>query len=270
MPTGDDWVEPPEEVIASGRVTTFRRRGDRIWRPHTANSRSVVQLLKHLEAKQFEGAPSLLAGDIEGGMEVSWLDGWVPEETESWRLGLSAIESVGALLRRYHECAAGFTPSGGFEEGPQSRARGLVVCHGDIAPRNTVFRDGQAAAFIDWDGIWIADPLWDLAHAVWQFGPICDVNDEWLRDYSDPLDLLARARALFRGYRLERHRAHGFGQRVVEVIAGCRLSVERKAAAGQPAFEATVREGMLDGLEQQQRVAESMKHELTCAAIESS
>ena len=266
MPADHRRQQHTGEVLLSGRVTSLRRRGNRVWRPRTPNSRSVAELLNHLGASGFEGAPKLLDADIDHGMEVSWMDGWVPAETETWKLDTSAVESVAALLRQYHDSVAEFTPSASFEEGPQSLASGAVVCHGDIAPRNTVFRDGRAAAFIDWDGIWIADPLWDLAHAVWQFALICDDNDPWLRDCPEPPDRLARASALLRGYALEQHRADGFGQRVVEVIQGCRLSVERKAAAGLPAFEAMVRGGILDTLERQRQTADSMKYELTSAA----
>lgn len=270
MAINGDQPEHPAETFISGRVTTLRRRGQRVWRPHAHGSSAVIELLQHLELRGFEGAPRLLASEVDDGMEVSWLDGWVPDESETWKLDDPTIGSVGALLREYHECVCDFAPSSGFEEGPQTRTTGAIVCHGDIAPRNTVFRDGMATAFIDWDGIWIADPLWDLAHAVWQFAPICGDDDPWLSDCPDPPDRFARTRALVRGYALERHRASDFGQRIVDVIAGCQLSVERKAADGQPAFEAMVREGMLDTLDRRRRAAEAMKHELTTAATETS
>ncbi|WP_420446124.1 phosphotransferase family protein [Candidatus Poriferisodalis sp.] len=92
----------------------------------------------------------------------------------------SELASVGELLGSCHDCVARFAPGSGFSEGPQAVATGQVVCHGDIAPRNTVFGDGRATAFIDWDAIFVASPMWDLAHAVWQFAPVCDDADRWL------------------------------------------------------------------------------------------
>ena len=91
----------------------------------------------------------------------------------------------------------------GFEEGPQAVAAGQVVCHGDIAPRNTVFADGRATAFIDWDGIFVSTPMWDLAHAVWQFALVCDDADRWLGGWSSrraapPACRLLRRRWQFR------------------------------------------------------------------------
>lgn len=65
------------------------------------------------------------------------------------------------------------------------------MCHGGIALRNTVFADGRAAAFIAWDGIFTSTPMWDLAHAVWQFATVCDDADRWLGGWprlSNPKD----------------------------------------------------------------------------------
>ncbi len=160
----------------AGRVTQFVRVGDTVRRPATESSASVRQLLVHLERAGFDGAPRFLGAESDGSIVLSWIDGWVPVDSEGWRLGLTELESVGELLRSYHDCVVGFAPQTGFEEGPQTVAADQVVCHGDIAPRNTVFGDGRATAFIDWDGIFVSTPMWDLAHAVWQ---LCDIADEY-------------------------------------------------------------------------------------------
>lgn len=61
--------------------------------------------------------------------------------------------------------------------GPDSDGRevvsfidGEVVCHGDLGPHNTVFRDQSAVAIIDWDGeVSPGRRAVDFAHAVWCF-----------------------------------------------------------------------------------------------------
>ena len=156
---------------------------------------------------------------------------------------------MGELLRWCHDAVAGFAPETGFEEGPQAVAAGQVVCHGDIAPRNTVFADGLATAFIDWDGIFVSTPVWDLAHAVWQFAPVCDDVDRWLG-----------------GYQLSADRADELADMVGEVIAGCRRSVVRKIAAGIPVFIQMDREGILETLDSQHRTAEQLRPLIAQAA----
>lgn len=255
-----------EEEVLAGRVTEFVRVGDTVLRPPSANSESMRQLLLHLERSGFAGAPCVVGSEPDGGVALTWIDGWVPTDLEGWKLDAGALESVGELLRAYHDCVRGFAPDTGFEEGPQLVAEGQIVCHGDIAPRNTVFRDGRAAAFIDWDGIFVSSPMWDLGHAVWQFGPVCGDDDPWLRDWPAPADRSERIAAILRGYRLRGSEAEYLGDMVVEVIAGCRRSVARKAAAGIPAYVRMRDEGVLNDLDSQRRTAEQCRSLVVDAA----
>jgi len=199
----------------------------------------------------------------------TWIDGWVPSEPDGWKLDLDALESVGGLLRSYHDCARGFTPGAGFEEGPQEVAEGQIVCHGDIAPRNPVFREGRAVAFIDWDGIWVSEPMWDLGHAVWQFGPVCADEDSLVQDWPAPPNRSERIAALVAGYGLDASHAQCLADMVVEVIAGIRRSVDRKAAAGSPAFVRMRDEGVLDDLDRRRQAAEQ-QHSLIVDAVRAS
>ena len=136
---------------------------------------------------------------------------------------------------------------------------GQVVCHGDLAPRNTVYVDGRATAFIDWDGIFVSMPMWERAHAVWQFATVCDDADRWLDGWPSPPDRPARIAALVGGHRLGAGRADELADMVVEVIAGCRRSVVRKIAAGIAAFTPMERDGILDTLDSQNRAAEQLR-----------
>ena len=218
-----------------------------------------MQLLAHLEERGFEGAPRVVGSELDGAVRLTWVEGWVPEEADAWKLDEGALESVGGLLHEYHESVRGFAPDASFEEGPQAVAGGDIVCHGDIAPRNTVFRKGQAVAFIDWDGIWVAPALWDLGHALWQFAPVCDDEDPWLQQWPNYPNRAARITALVRGYRPTTSEAQQLPKMVVEVIAGCHRSVARKAAAGIPAFVRMKREGTLDVLTSQLQAAQRQR-----------
>ena len=250
--------EPGEGEVVAGRVTEFVRVGDELLRPPTPNSESMMHLLEHLEEHGFEGAPRVVGSQPDGAVRLTWIEGWVPDEAEGWKLGAGALESVGRLLREYHENVRGFAPRAGFEEGLQVVAEGDIVCHGDIAPRNTVFRDGRAVAFIDWDGIWVAPALWDLGHALWQFAPVCDDNDPWLQQWPEQPNRAARITALVSGYRPTLSEAQQLPEMVVEVIAGCHRSVARKSAAGIPAFVRMEREGTLDVLTSQLQAAQRL------------
>lgn len=255
----DDSIRPGEKEVLAGRVTEFLRMGDTVRRPATDSTESMRRLLIHLERSGFEGAPRVVKSESDGAIVLTWVDGWVPTDTEGWKLDLDAVASVGEMLRAYHDCAAGFVPTTGFEEGPQVVDDGRIVCHGDIAPRNTVFRDGRVVAFIDWDGIWAASPLWDLGHAVWQFAPVCGDRDPWIREWPETPDRSARIVALVGGYRLDPSQAQDLAEMVVEVIAGVRRSAARKAAAGMSVFVQMQREGLFESLDDQCRAAEQLQ-----------
>jgi len=49
----------------------------------------------------FGGAPRVLSAEPDGGVVLSWIDGWVPADSEAWKLDLRSLESVGELLRAY-------------------------------------------------------------------------------------------------------------------------------------------------------------------------
>ena len=123
---------------------------------------------------------------------------------------------MGKLLGSCHDCVARFAPGSGFAEGPQAVGPGQVVCHGDIAARNTVFAGGRAVAFIDWDAIFVASPMWDLAHAVWQFAPVCGDADRWLEGWPGAPDRSARIAALVGGYGLGAGRADELADMVAD------------------------------------------------------
>ncbi len=226
----------------------------------------MQQLLVHLEEAGFGGAPRYLGTEPDGSMVLSWVEGWVPADAECWRLDPSELASVGELLGSYHDCVAGFAARSGFAEGPQAVGPGQVVCHGDIAARNTVFAGGRAVAFIDWDAIFVASPMWDLAHAVWQFAPVCGDADRWLEGWPGAPDRSARIAALVGGYGLGAGRADELADMVAEVIAGCRRAVVRKIAAGVPAFVQMEREGILATLDIQHRAAEQLRPLIAHAA----
>ena len=256
----------PEPEALVGRSTESVGVGDTVRRPATETSASIQQLLTHLEQARFDGALRFLGTEPDGSMVLSWVEGWVPADAECWRLGAGELASVGELLRSYHDCVAGFAAGSGFAEGPQAVGSGQVVCHGDIAARNTVFAGGRTAAFIDGDGIFVASPMWDLAHAVWQFAPVCGDADRWLEGWPGAPDRSARIAALVGGYGLGAGRADEFADMVAEVIAGCGRAVVRKIAAGVPAFVQMGREGIAATLDSQHRAAEQLRPLIAHAA----
>jgi Phosphotransferase enzyme family len=262
--------EQVEEIPLGGAITAAVRVGMTVRRPAGPGSAAVAALLRHLESAGFDGAPRYLGLDDQGRATLTWIDGWCPSQSrgEDQLVPDAAVRAVGALLRRFHDAVDGYDPAAGFEAGPRSRAPGQVVCHGDIAPRNTIFRDGRPVAFIDWDGAWISDPLWDVGYAMWQFAPLSP--DTVVRAAGWPAipDRLARAVALADGYGLDRAGRVAIPGRVAPMIRACAASIEAKARAGQEAFSRLVEADVLTALDQEASYAAGQEAALRRALLD--
>src|SRR5262249_38910966 len=85
---------------------------------------------------------------------------------------------------------------------PSPPKAGEVISHGDLGPRNTVYREGIPVAFIDWDAAGPIEPLTDLAEAAWTFVPLAP-PEQLAEAGFDPLPgLPARVRMLVDAYGL--------------------------------------------------------------------
>lgn len=156
-------------------------------------SPAVHALLTHLERVGFAGAPRFAGtGEYEGrAVEwLSWIDG---HEIDAGEYAIGALADLGRLIRALHDATAGFVLPPGIDWTHPSETEvdgEFVICHNDLAPRNTVCRDDHPVAFIDWDLAALGPRLWDIAHAIWQFVPL-------RRDSKLDVD---RTRAIVAGY----------------------------------------------------------------------
>jgi Ser/Thr protein kinase RdoA (MazF antagonist) len=131
------------------------RIGEAVRRPMSSHSAFVHQLLRHLEARGFAGAPRFLGVDSSGREVLSYLPGEVPNELGEF--ARSQLVSAARLLRELHDATTNCPLSEGCE----------VVCHGDASPCNCVFVDGQPVAFIDFDAARPGRRRDDVGYAAW-------------------------------------------------------------------------------------------------------
>jgi hypothetical protein len=174
-------ADPPEQPLAGGRVTAgVVRVGDTVRRPQGAHSPFVHELLGHLEEAGFDAAPRLLGVDEQAREVLSFIPGDVPPD-----LALFADDELCAafrLLRRFHDATAGSALAGSAE----------VVCHGDVSPCNTVFRDGLPVGLIDFDAAAPGRRVDDVAYGLFLWLDLGN-EDVPLADQRRRLELAASA-----------------------------------------------------------------------------
>ena len=174
---------------------------------------TVHAFLRHLRAQGFDGAPDVVGIDDSGREVLSYVEGqvladpaWRPGEPVPWPVWArteEALVATGRMLRQLHDASAGFVPPADpvWKQHPwPTLLPGEVVCHGDIGPHNTVYRDGLPVAFIDWETIRPELPLVELGHACWRFVPLGDDAYFARSGFGETPDLARRLAAFVTAY----------------------------------------------------------------------
>jgi hypothetical protein len=221
------------------------RVGDTVRRPAGSSRESVRDLLRHLEAVGFDGAPRHRGTDEQGREVLSYIEGDVPlPPYPTWAMTDAALLDLGALVRRFHEAAASFVPppgaawATGWADPTATTADAAdlnrTICHNDLFPENVVFRDGRVVALIDFAMAAPGRPLWDLAIAAELWGPL---GDPARRDqHPADLDGIRRLGVLARGYRLEPERATELVEVIIEERAHSVANIRAEIAAGNASW----------------------------------
>jgi hypothetical protein len=162
-----------ETVLGGGAVNEVVRIGETVRRPVSERSDFVRDLLALFESAGWPGAPRFLGVDALGREMFGYLEGRAavtPQERAAARTDES-LAQVARLVRAFHDLTHGTALAGDRD----------VVCHNDLAPKNTVYDAWRPAAFIDWDLAAPGERMHDVAHVCWQYldlGPgVSDVRE---------------------------------------------------------------------------------------------
>ncbi|MEU7658267.1 phosphotransferase [Streptomyces lincolnensis] len=228
------------EALAGGMANAGAvfRRGALVERPAPRNAYALHPYLRALKEHGFDTAPIPVGLTADGREQLTFIPGDVAlPPLPGWVLTEAALESVGRLLRRLHEASAAVAVDTRVEW-PRDLADpegGTMLCHNDVCPENVVFRDGQAAALIDFDLAAPGRPLWDVAMTARYWVPMLDAASA-AGFYPAGLDAPVRLRILADGYGLssrERAELPGVIEQATEV---CRAFVARRVADSDPVY----------------------------------
>lgn len=192
--------------LPGGNVAPVYRVGDSVRRETGPWTPAVHAMLQHLERAGFEGAPRVLGIDSEGRESLSYIEGFVPYApdipAEIWTD--EALTSAAQLVRAYHDAVRSFDPppEARWRFCPGAPTSGEIVCHNDVAPWNTVYRDHLPVSLIDWDFSAPAPAIWDVAYAAWRFVPLYHDGLPSSDGEADPEEYARRLRLFCDAYAL--------------------------------------------------------------------
>jgi hypothetical protein len=264
----DERTRQDEISLPGGFVTQVVRVGDTVRRQVGPWSPAVHSLLRHLESVGYTAAPRLLGIDDAGREILSFVEGTVPDGAHPDVVTDLALQDVGKLIRGLHDAVAGFTlpPGQTWHFGSLGGPPPHVVCHHDLSPKNTVFREGRAVAFIDWDLATPEAPIHDVVHAAWQFVPLASDEECRRQGWEQPPDHGRRLRLLLDAYGLPAEGRPGFAARVAARMETTASGIESLAARGDPAFRRLVRSGVPESIRRDRAWVEASIGELDAAA----
>jgi len=224
-----------EEVLSGGYSTPVVRVEDTVRRATGPWSPAVHGLLRHLERRDFFGAPRFLGIDDRGREVLTFIPGMVgnyPLPPDAW--SDETLVHAARLMRRYHDATVGYAPPDGAiwqlqaPPGPHE-----VICHNDFAPYNLVFTNWRPHAIIDFD---TAGPrIWD---GVLRGLPLCPT-------LTAPVDTNLRLRMFCDTYGLTAGQRRELPEIVEIRLQTLCAYIERFAAAGDSGLGRVIEEGHL-------------------------
>lgn len=246
---------PQEERLAGGNTTIVVRVGDTVRRPTGPWTPAVHDLLTHLAAAGFSGAPRVLGIDEADREVLEFVPGEVgtlsaAQPLPAWFRTPDSCWSTGRWIRDFQTAQQGLAidPAKPWRRADGTSLRpGQVIVHHDVSPYNTVRRADGTLVVLDWDFARPGDPLEDLAWAAWRWVPLM-AGSSWHAEYGvgDDEDVRRRQQrnltALLDGYGPSQRQREQLADAIAKQMTGHASDLEDMART-DPSFTRLVELG---------------------------
>ena len=231
-----------EEKLTGGNMTAVSRAGNTVRRAAGPWTRQVHRLLAHLRAKGIQEVPEPLGFDQQGREILSFIPGVAGHFPLAELQTDKVLISAARLLRRMHDASADVAQT--WLSGWQAPTREPVevICHGDFAPYNCIFDQGNLIGVIDFDHAHPGSRAWDLAYALYRFAPITDPSNP--ENYGTTQDQCRRVRLFCAEYGLQER--FQLVQTIQARIAYMADMLRQGAANGDRRLQANIEAGHLE------------------------
>lgn len=182
---------PDQQILTGGREGKIAKAADTVIRPGNPWTPHVHAFLSFLHEQGFDCVPKPCGVKADGREVVSFVDGVVYNDILPDAIMTDEVlADVAALLRRYHDAGAQYIPrlTGREQWMLPARSPVEVMCHGDFAPYNLTFVEGQVHGVIDFDTLHPGPRLWDIAYAAYRWVPfVSPSNPDYRQDLTEQI-----------------------------------------------------------------------------------
>jgi Ser/Thr protein kinase RdoA (MazF antagonist) len=231
------------EVLAGGGVNEVIRIGATVRRPTGPWSRRVHDLLRHLAAHGFRGAPRVHEVTDDGYEILDFLPGDVSNYPSTpAAASAEALTTAAQLLRTYHDATVEYArsaPRDGWQVAATEPVE--VICHGDYAPHNCVLTGGRVVGIIDFDHAQPGPRLWDVAYAAYRWVPMTAPGNA--DGFGNTAEQATRLRSFCDQYGLDDAERAGLIDAVAARLHALVDFMHTQAAAGNKAFAGHLADG---------------------------
>jgi Phosphotransferase enzyme family len=212
------------------------RVGSHVLRPASPHTIAIHTFLHAVRQTGFTGVPLPIGIEPDGRERLEFIPGDVPSVPyPAWSQTDTALESLGRLLRAFHDAASTFTAAHDlfWNDALADPAGSQIVCHNDLELSNVVFRNGIAVAFIDFEFAAPGRRAFDLAHLA-RFCVPLDHHIDRTRVGWQPTDQPRRLRLLADAYGLDDRARLDVVNAIDDAFDVIETAIRRSVAAGDP------------------------------------
>lgn len=188
------------EQLEGGR-NNIMKDNNIVFRPSHEWTPNVHGFLKFLHRCGFSKVPYPHGISEDGQEMVSFVEGDVfnealPQEVKSD----DALISFATFIRTFHDLGAKYIEHINGNEIWMLPVQTEVetMCHGDLAPYNTVLKGNKVVGLIDFDALHPGSRLWDISYALYRWIPL--MSDENPENFGSRLDKSRRIALFFAAY----------------------------------------------------------------------
>ena len=184
-----------EITLKGGRSTVgVVRIGNTLRRPHKQESRFADSVLTYLQEQGYPYSQRYFGQDEIGRDMFAFIEGYVPDEIGNTTF--AQLCEFMKIVKELHDVSSGFAP------------KGKVICHNDLSPCNTVFRNHIPVAIIDWDSAAFGERWEDLTYILWL----------WINIGShqrNEIDIIGQMKSVLTVYRADKQTLRGFADKLI-------------------------------------------------------